>query len=70
VLFVVIDCLRLDQWRALLPLLAPYGEVEEALYYSILPTATPYSRNAIFAGSSRTRSPALPRLVGPRRRGA
>jgi hypothetical protein len=50
VLFVVIDCLRLDQWRTLLPLLAPHAEVEEALYYSILPTATPFSRNAIFSG--------------------
>jgi DNA-binding response OmpR family regulator len=48
--FVIIDCLRLDQWRTLLPLLAPYAEVEEAPYFSILPTATPYSRNAIFAG--------------------
>ena len=31
-------------------LLAGVAEVEEALYYSILPTATPYSRNAIFSG--------------------
>lgn len=50
VLFIVIDCLRLDQWRTLMPLLASVAEVEEALYYSILPTATPYSRNAIFSG--------------------
>ena len=50
VLFVIIDCLRLDQWRTLLPLIAANAEVEEALYYSILPTATPYSRNAIFSG--------------------
>jgi CheY-like chemotaxis protein len=50
VLFVVIDCLRLDQWRALLPILEPFAQVEEALYYSILPTATPFSRNAIFSG--------------------
>lgn len=50
VLFVIIDCLRLDQWRSILPLLAGSAEVEEALYYSILPTATPYSRNAIFSG--------------------
>lgn len=50
VLFVVIDCLRLDQWRALLPVLAGTADIEEALYYSILPTATPYSRNAIFSG--------------------
>ena len=50
VLFVIVDCLRLDQWRALLPLVEPYAQVEEALYYSILPTATPFSRNAIFSG--------------------
>jgi DNA-binding response OmpR family regulator len=50
VLFVVIDCLRLDQWRALVPLLEPMAQVEEALYCSILPTATPFSRNAIFSG--------------------
>jgi CheY-like chemotaxis protein len=50
VLFVIVDCLRLDQWRALLPLLEPFASVEEALYYSILPTATPFSRNAIFSG--------------------
>jgi DNA-binding response OmpR family regulator len=50
VLFIVIDCLRLDQWRSILPLLGATAEVEEALYYSILPTATPYSRNAIFSG--------------------
>ena len=29
---------------------ASFAEVEEALYYSILPTATPYARNAIFSG--------------------
>lgn len=50
VLFVVIDCLRLDQWRSMLSLLAPVAEIEEALYCSILPSATPYSRNAIFSG--------------------
>lgn len=49
-LFVIIDCLRLDQWRTLIPLVEPYATVEEALYYSILPTATPFSRNAIFSG--------------------
>jgi CheY-like chemotaxis protein len=49
-LFVVVDCMRLDQWRVILPLLTPLFEVEEVLHYSILPTATPFSRNAIFAG--------------------
>jgi CheY-like chemotaxis protein len=49
-LFVIIDCLRLDQWRALQPLLSRDFDMEESLYASILPTATPYSRNAIFSG--------------------
>lgn len=50
VLFVVIDCMRLDQWRVLRPLLAEHFNVTEELYSSILPTATPYSRNALFSG--------------------
>lgn len=50
VIFIVIDCLRLDQWRVLAPLLAPLFEVETAQYYAILPTATPYARNALFSG--------------------
>jgi CheY-like chemotaxis protein len=49
-LFVIIDCMRLDQWRALRPLLGRDFDIEESLYASILPTATPYSRNAIFSG--------------------
>ncbi len=51
VLFMVIDCLRLDQWRAMRPLLAGIFDIEEDLYSSILPTATPYSRNALFSGA-------------------
>jgi CheY-like chemotaxis protein len=50
VLFVIIDCLRLDQWRTLTPLLADVFDIEEELYSSILPTATPYARNALFSG--------------------
>jgi len=50
VYFVVLDCMRLDQWRAMAPLLAEYFEIEETYHYSILPTATPYARNAIFSG--------------------
>jgi hypothetical protein len=42
--------MRLDQWRVIAPLLAPYFEIEESYHYSILPTATPYARNAIFSG--------------------
>ncbi|MDT8368604.1 MAG: bifunctional response regulator/alkaline phosphatase family protein [Longimicrobiales bacterium] len=48
--FVVLDCMRLDQWRVIAPLLAPWFEIEEDYHYSILPTATPYARNAIFSG--------------------
>ncbi|HEX6535135.1 MAG TPA: response regulator [Gemmatimonadaceae bacterium] len=49
-LFIVIDCLRLDQWQVLQPLLAPLFEVETTHHFAILPTATPYSRNALFSG--------------------
>lgn len=47
---IVIDCLRLDQWRVIEPLLGKLFDVETTHYYSILPTATPYSRNALFSG--------------------
>jgi DNA-binding NarL/FixJ family response regulator len=49
-MFVVIDCLRLDQWRTLEPFIAPLYDVETTHYFSILPTATPFSRNALFSG--------------------
>lgn len=49
-LLVVVDCLRLDQWLALESLVTPYFDVETTHYFSVLPTATPYARNAIFAG--------------------
>lgn len=51
VFFVLIDNLRYDQWKVIQPVLNDYFEViEEDTYYSILPTATQYARNAIFAG--------------------
>ncbi len=50
VVFVVIDCMRLDQWFSLEPLLEELFDVQREYYCSILPTATPYSRNAIFSG--------------------
>jgi CheY-like chemotaxis protein len=50
VLWIIIDCMRLDQWRLVEPLLEPYYHLERNLYWSILPTATPYSRNSLFAG--------------------
>ena len=51
VMFVLLDCLRMDQWKVIAPLLVPYFEIDESYHYSILPTATPYCRNAIFSGS-------------------
>lgn len=50
VYFIVLDCLRLDQWLVLEPMLEPYFDISRDYYYSILPTATLYSRNAIFSG--------------------
>src|SRR2546428_866 len=50
VVFILIDCLRLDQWEVLRDLITPLFDLEESHYYSILPTATPFSRNAIFSG--------------------
>ncbi len=48
---VVIDNLRYDQWKIIEPIIAEYFEPEkEEMFYSILPTATQYARNAIFAG--------------------
>ena len=49
-LFLLIDCLRLDQWEVIRDLITPMFEVEESHYFSIVPTATPFSRNAIFSG--------------------
>ncbi len=50
VLFFLIDCMRYDQWLEFERLLYPLFNLEKSFYYSILPTATPYSRNAIFSG--------------------
>ncbi len=51
VFMVLIDNLRYDQWRIIQPLIAEYFRLQDDdLYLSILPTATQYARNAIFAG--------------------
>ena len=50
VLLLVLDNCRFDQWRMLSAELSDDFDIEENLYYSILPTATQYARNAIFAG--------------------
>lgn len=51
VFFIVVDNLRYDQWRIISSEIKDLFTVdEESLYYSILPTATQYARNALFAG--------------------
>jgi DNA-binding response OmpR family regulator len=48
---ILIDNLRFDQWRSIQNLITPYFRIdEEDTFYAILPTATQYSRNAIFSG--------------------
>ncbi|PWK19950.1 T9SS response regulator signal transducer PorX [Xanthomarina spongicola] len=50
-LLVVIDNLRYDQWKAFEPIVNNYyKKMSESPFYSILPTATQYARNAIFSG--------------------
>ena len=51
VFFILIDNLRFDQWKIIQPLIQDYYKVvSEDSYFSILPTATQYARNAIFSG--------------------
>ena len=48
---LVIDNLRFDQWRILSSVFDQYFHIEsDEVYFSILPTATMYARNAMFAG--------------------
>lgn len=51
VFVIVIDNLRFDHWQTIRPLIENFMDVkEEEIWYSILPTATQYARNAFFAG--------------------
>lgn len=50
-LLLVIDNLRIDQWKIIQKEITNHYVVEkEDAYFSILPTATQYARNALFAG--------------------
>ncbi|MFM8448892.1 MAG: response regulator [Haliscomenobacter sp.] len=50
-IFLLLDNLRYDQWRIIEPILSEAFRMEEEdFFFSILPTSTQYSRNAIFAG--------------------
>jgi DNA-binding response OmpR family regulator len=49
--FILIDNMRYDQWKMISAELSGFLRVvDEDIYFSILPTVTQYSRNAIFAG--------------------
>ncbi len=49
--FILVDNLRYDQYRIIHPIISEYFRLEEEdTYFSILPTATQYARNAIFSG--------------------
>ncbi|MBP7460131.1 MAG: bifunctional response regulator/alkaline phosphatase family protein [Candidatus Delongbacteria bacterium] len=50
VYFFLLDCMRADQWLAMSQSLSAFFNVDTRYYFSILPTATPYSRNSIFSG--------------------
>jgi DNA-binding response OmpR family regulator len=51
VYLVVIDNLRWDQWKVIQPKLNEFFRTEdEKMFCSILPTATHFARNALFAG--------------------
>ena len=50
VFLVVLDNFRYDQWRVLAQEMGDQFDIDEDLYFSILPTATQYARNAIFSG--------------------
>ena len=50
VVMIIIDCMRLDQWLTLERFFYPYFNIKKDYYFSILPPATPFSRNAIFSG--------------------
>lgn len=48
---VLIDNFRFDQWKAVEPIINQFFSVaEEDTFFSILPSVTQYSRNAIFSG--------------------
>lgn len=50
VVFFLIDCMRYDQWLLFQKKLEDFYDIDTEFYYSILPTATPFSRNAIYSG--------------------
>ena len=50
VCLLVVDCMRHDHFKSMMDLLEPFFNIDIDYKFSLLPTATPYSRNAIFSG--------------------
>ena len=50
VCLLVVDCMRHDHFKSILPILESIFTVDVDFKFSLLPTATPYSRNSIFSG--------------------
>ena len=50
VCLIVIDCMRMDHLKVLLPLLSKYYKINHDFAVSLIPSATPYARNGIFSG--------------------
>ncbi|MEW5795117.1 MAG: response regulator [Candidatus Zixiibacteriota bacterium] len=50
VVYIVVDCMRLDQWMLVEPMVAEFYDIQRHYYYAILPSATPFARNALFSG--------------------
>uniref|UniRef100_A0A7C3Z233 Response regulator n=1 Tax=candidate division WOR-3 bacterium TaxID=2052148 RepID=A0A7C3Z233_UNCW3 len=48
--FFVFDSMRLDQWQTILLILREDFNIRQFYYLSLLPSATPYSRNALLSG--------------------
>ena len=63
VYFIVVDCLRLDQWLLLEERISRLFRIERALYCGAVPSSTLYARNALFAGEP-------PRVIAKRFREA
>ncbi len=50
VCLLVVDCMRLDHLKAMSSILEPIFNIKLSYAFSLIPTATQYSRNAIFSG--------------------
>ena len=48
--FIIIDCFKMDQWKKISTLFYEDFIINEDYHFSILPSATPFARNAIFSG--------------------